>query len=187
MLAHHEFFCCFASDARVEPDMQKHTMVCRDSKVYNLTQIFSMVESHFPEPPAPALFLPINKKLLENEGHPNKDDPEKTNWIAVANLQALNHALEHGLWDGRVKVFQFGSFSLEGTKFGDKALIAGSMVDYFIALHAKIFVGTQVSSFSVALTTARLYRGQMENYEYLPDGLHHWTPPGTTRGPPFFC
>jgi hypothetical protein len=45
-------------------------MVCRDQKVYNLTEIFDMLERQFPEPPAPALFLPINKKLLEDEGYP---------------------------------------------------------------------------------------------------------------------
>ena len=179
--------CFLRIDARVEPDMQKHTMVCRDQKVYNLTDIFDLLERQFPEAPAPALFLPINKKLMENEGYPNKDNPDKTNWIAVANLEALNHALEHGLWNGRVKVFQFGSPSLEGTKYEDKALIAGAMLDYFLAINAKVFVGTPVSSFSVALTTARVYRGQLENYEYLPDGLHLWTPPGTIRGPAFFC
>jgi hypothetical protein len=165
-----------ALHARIEADMQKHR-VCRDKKVLNLTDIISSLEQQFPDPPAKALFLPINRKILEKEGYPNENEPEKTNWIAVGNLRAYNDILERGLWNGTVKVFQMGTTGLEGTKFENRSSIAGSLLDYFIALESKVFIGTPVSSFSHALMATRFYRQEYNNWQYLPDGLHLWTPP----------
>jgi hypothetical protein len=88
--------------ARVEPDMQKHPM-CRDKKVANLTDIFRMLEEKFPEPPAPHVFMPINRQYMEKEGYPNLVKPEETNWLAVENLKVLNRAISHGLWNGEPK------------------------------------------------------------------------------------
>lgn len=173
-------------DARVEPDMQRHG-VCRDDKVYNLTEIIRFMEEKWPEPPVSAVFMPINRELLEGEGYPNKEEPEKTNWIAVENLRALDDALENGLWGGKVKVFRFGANVMKGTKYEKRPSISGSMLAYFVALQGKIFVGTRVSSYSHGLVTNRFHRKEMENYEYLPDGLHHWTPPGTRLPPSFDC
>jgi hypothetical protein len=175
-----------ALHARVEADMQKH-VVCRDRKVLNLTDIVSFLEEKFPDPPARALFLPINRKILEKEGYPNEEEPEKTNWIGVNNLQAFNHILEHGLWNGTVKVFQMGTTGLAGTKFENRSSVAGSLLDYSIALESKVFIGTQVSSFSHGLMATRFYRHQFNNWEYLPDGLHQWTPPGIDKVPAFDC
>ena len=166
-------FLLFA--ARIEADMQVHP-VCPDWKVLNLTDIIASLEAKFPEPPVRALFLPINKIVLEKEGYENKEHPEKTNWIAVKNLEAFNHVLEHGLWNGTVKVFQMGTTALKGTKFENRRSIAGSLLDYFIALEAKVFVGTPVSSFSHSLMAQRFYRQDYNNWQYLPDGLHLWTP-----------
>ena len=164
-----------ALHARVEADMQMHR-VCRDKKVLNLTDIISMLEDQFPEPPAKALFLPINRKILEKEGYPNEKEPEKTNWIAVKNLQTFNDIIEHGLWNGTVKVFQMGTTGLDGTKFENRSSVTGSLLDYFLALESKIFVGTPVSSFSHALVQTRFYRREYNNWQYLPEGLSQWTP-----------
>lgn len=165
----------------------QHHRVCRDRKVYNLTQIVSFLEETFPDPPAEALFLPINRKVLEKEGYPDEKHPENTNWIGVENLQALNDVLENGMWNGRVKVFQFGVTGLAGSKFENRSSITGAMLDYYIALNSKVFIGTSVSSFSHALMTTRFFRGEMENYEYLPDGVARWTPPGLEKPPGFDC
>ena len=150
--------------------------VCRDKKVLNLTDIVTVLEDQFPEPPAKALFLPINRKILEKEGYPNEKEPEKTNWIAVKNLQSFNDIIEHGLWNGTVKVFQMGTTGLEGTKFENRSSVTGSLLDYFLALESKIFVGTPVSSFSHALVVTRFYRQEYNNWQYLPEGLSRWTP-----------
>jgi hypothetical protein len=166
--------------------MQRHG-VCRDRKVYNLTEIIRFVEDQWPDPPVPAVFLPINREILEEEGYPNNKHPEKTNWIAVENLRALDEVLENGMWGGRVKVFRFGANVMKGTKFETRPSITGAMVAYFIALNCKIFIGTTLSSYSHAIVTTRFHRKERENYEYLPDGLHQWTPPGMRLPPPFEC
>jgi hypothetical protein len=68
--------------ARVEPDMQMHN-ICMDKKERNLTKMFEMLERQFPEPPAPTVFMPIDRQYMEIEGYPNKQEPIATNWIAV--------------------------------------------------------------------------------------------------------
>ena len=155
----------FTLHARVEPDMQKH-VVCRDLKVKNLTEIFRMLEETFVEPPAPHLFLPINRQMLESEGlHPNVEHPEKTNWIAVENLQALNHARQYGLWNGRVKTFEFGANALNGTKYETRPSTTGALINYHIAIGSTVFIGTEVSSYSYDLVSTRFYTGNIANYK----------------------
>jgi hypothetical protein len=174
--------------ARVEPDMQAHT-VCGERKVLNLTSIFEFLEAHWKDPPAPRIFMPINRQILEEQGRVNKKKrhPQKTNWIAIENLKALNRARDDGLWGGRVKVFEFGSKALSGTQYGERPSTAGAMLNFFIGVNAKIFIGTEVSSYSHDLLATRFFRGLKDNYKYLPDGLHAWTPPGTEDPPGFRC
>jgi Glycosyltransferase family 92 len=180
--------------ARVEPDMQKHP-VCRDKKVLNLTDIFDFIEQKWPnEPPVSHIFMPINRQYMEQEGYVNKNDPKMTNWIAVHNLNALNHARDYGLWRGRVKVLEFGAAQLDNTTYADRPSTGGAMLNFFLGIGAKIFIGTEVSSYSHDLLATRFYRNaaaessdRLENYKYLPDGLHDWTPPGTVDPPGFSC
>jgi hypothetical protein len=171
--------------SRVEPDMQIHD-VCWDKKVLNLTQIFAFMEQTWSDPPAPRVFMPINRALMERESKNSKRSQTTTNWIAVENLKALNRARDEGLWGGRAKVFEFGPKMLKGTRFQHRSMITGAILDFEVAINAKIFIGTEVSSFSHDLVATRFFRGLMENYKFLPDGLHHWTPPGT-EDPPGFC
>lgn len=184
--------------ARVEPDMQKHK-VCVDKKVLNLTDIFDFLERQWPDPPVQTVFIPINRQFLEREGKDpalrnntatNADGTpkkNKINWIAVNNLKALNHARDYGLWGGRVKVFEFGANALANTTYAKKPSTAGAMLNFFLSVSASIFVGTEVSSFSLDLVATRFFQGNLENYKYLPDGLHKWTSPGTVDPPGFHC
>jgi hypothetical protein len=193
--------------ARVEPDMQRH-MVCRDRKVTNLTQIFEFLQDRFPEPPVSRLFLPIHRALLKKEANQgplppirnrnsnsnsnsNNSQPQQQEMasyrLAYANFVALQHASAHGLWGGRVQVHEFGAESLQGTEFESRKSTISSMLNFFLSLHAKIFVGTEVSSYSHDIVATRFYRGNMENYKYLPDGLHLWTPDNLTDPPGFRC
>jgi hypothetical protein len=50
-----------------------------------------------------------------------------------------------------------------GTKFEQQQLTTGSLLDFFIGVNAKIFIGTEVSSFSHDLLATRFYRGMIEN------------------------
>jgi hypothetical protein len=177
--------------ARVEPDMQRQ-MVCVPKKVFNLTDIFDWMQAKWPEPPAHHIFMPINRDYLEQEGSEEairkltqKNKP--INWIAVENLKALNRARDFGLWAGRAKVFEFGSKALKDTEYRERSSTTGALVNFFIGVGAKQFIGTEVSTYSHDLLATRFYRGNMDNYKYLPDGLHHWTPPGVEDPPGFGC
>ena len=113
---------------------------------------------------------------------------KKINWIAVENLRALNQARDFGLWNGQAKVFEFGSKALANVEYYQKRpSTTGALINFFIGVGAKIFIGTEVSSYSHDLLATRFYRDQMENYKYLPDGLHPWIAPGTIDPPGFGC
>jgi hypothetical protein len=170
--------------ARVEPDMMKHP-VCKHVKENNLTKIFEMVEETFPDPPATKVFMPINRQYMEAGGKINTVNPNSTNWMAVQNLEALNRAVEDGLWGGRAKVFEFGSNALKGTRYESRPSTTGAVLNFFIAQNANVFVGTRISSYSMDLLHARFYNGNIENYQYLPSGLERWTG-NTTKHPPGF-
>ena len=174
--------------ARVEPDMQKHP-VCREHKVLNLTSIVEFLETKWKDPPTTQVFLPINRQLLEEEGRVVKAGSKKeTNWIAVSNLKELNRLSKEGLWGGRVKVFEFGANALKGTRYEERmSSIGGSILNYHIATNSKIFVGTEISSYSNDLVATRFYRGNFENYFYRPDGLHQATTEESTEPPAFVC
>jgi len=183
-----------ALHARIEPDMQRHSKYCKPKKVLKLRDIFNWIEAKWPEPPAKHIFMPINRERLELDGSEavveslkQQNKEKEINWIAVDNLQALNHARDHGLWNGTARVFEFGAKAMAGTEYSHRPSTTGSMVNFFIAIDAKIFIGTEVSSWSHDLLATRFFRGNMENYKYLPDGLHHWTPPGTEDPPGFHC
>jgi hypothetical protein len=172
-------FNFLALHARVEPDMQKHP-VCRDKKVLKLQDIFEMLHSTFKDPPTSKVLIMLNRELLEREGK----DAE----IAAENLRLLNQAVQEGLWGGRVKVFEAGSTILENSTFGQLApSIGGSIVDFFLAVEAAIFVGTEVSSFSTGIQTTRFARNKLKNYKYVPEGLVQTTTEDTKAPPAFLC
>ena len=175
-----------ALHARVEPDMQRHP-VCREKKVMNLTQIFQFVEAAFPDPPATKVFIPINRQYMEKEGYPNKKDPNATNWLAVENLKALNYAVQHGLWGGRVRVFEFGAAALKGTNYQYRPSTTGALLNFYLALNAKIFIGTEISSYSSDLVNTRFYTDNRQNYKYLPSGIERWTTDEMREPPGFSC
>jgi len=200
--------------ARVEPDMQHHP-VCRDQKVYSLQEIVDMIESKWQgPPPVDAVFLPINRKVLEKEGtikpesyiepskrpKTNSTDAYKKvkgeiNWHAVDNLRLLNQLTNRdgkggGMWNGTVPVVEFGFEALRGTVYENRPTIGGAIHDYWLALDAHIFIGTEISSFSMDILAARFFRGandsdmKKNNYKYLPSGVQEWindemiSPPG---------
>jgi hypothetical protein len=205
--------------ARVEPDMQHHP-VCRDKKVLKLRKIVDMIYSKWPEPPVDVVFLPINRQYLEEEGTLPKNyknttkSNKKVNWIAVENLKLLNQLTNHGnnenggkssggMWNGRVPVVEFGSEALQGTVYEKRPSISGSILNYFLSLDAHIYIGTEVSSFSLDVLAARFFRGfkeqvdtntnsstwnpRMRNFKYLPTGLKSWIKNDMDAPPGFRC
>lgn len=171
-----------ALHARVEPDMQVHKS-CPEKKVVYLRDIFESLENHFRTPPSSRVFIAINRPLLESEAHREGSK----NIVAIENLKSLNRARRYGLWNGTTDVFEAGMPSIRKTVFGKFPGICGAIVDYFLALKANIFVGTEVSSFSAEIIMNRFYIGNFENYHYSPLGLSLATLTGDKGPPPFLC
>ena len=162
---------------RVEPDMQKHP-VCRDLKVVSLEKIINDLYKEFPTPPVSRVLIVLYRKLLEVE------DPQK-NELAGQNLALLNKLRNEGMWNGTVPVYEAGSHFLpKDSFFGQKASsIAGSILNYNLALDADIFVGTVVSSFAMQVMATRYNRNNTCNYIYLPHGIKKLPP---NEEPPYF-
>ncbi len=160
--------------ARIEPDMNKHPM-CKNRKVVNVTNIFDMIEHHYPEPPVKKVLLTFNRAILEKEasvdtsGIDNNTDKD-IHTLAVHNLKAINEAMANGLWNGRVKVFEDGTTLVEKVSqnpfYKYYSSITGAIVNLFLNIQSNIFIGTEVSSFSTIIANARFYRGQNENFFY---------------------
>ncbi|KAL3893207.1 MAG: hypothetical protein SGARI_008317 [Bacillariaceae sp.] len=161
--------------------MQRHLM-CSHLKVTNLTSIIEMLYEKWPDAPphnVSTVFVPINREFLEKEGQvdTNSTDPSKV----------LNQLRNEGLWNSTVKVVEFGSRALQCSKYEERPSTSGAILNYFLAIQAEIFIGTEVSSYSHDLLATRFFRGNMKNYAYRPDGLHEWTPPGTVDPPGHQC
>jgi len=171
---------------RVEPDMVEHVM-CKDKKETNLTKIFEYLQEAFPDPPAPYLLIPINRDLLEERGQMNRIDPSKTDWLAYENLAALNRAISEGLWNGTVTAFEFGSNSLNGTKFARYPATTGAWVNFYLAVEAELFVGSEVSTWAYGVMKTRYFRGNPKNYKYTPSGIEQWTTENMETLPNFRC
>lgn len=172
-----------ALHARIEPDMQKHTY-CTHLKVRRLSDIIGFVEAHLPNPGFDRLFIATNRPLLEAEV--SKFNPD--NVIAADNLRELNRIRDEGMWNGTVAVFEAGSSYMRSSDvYGSYFGIAGAVMDYFLALQASVFIGTEVSSFSTDVIQSRFYRSEFRNYHYRPDGLRLAVAEGETQPPRFAC
>eukprot|EP00586_Coscinodiscus_wailesii_P004620 CAMPEP_0172486766 /NCGR_PEP_ID=MMETSP1066-20121228/15495_1 /TAXON_ID=671091 /ORGANISM="Coscinodiscus wailesii, Strain CCMP2513" /LENGTH=388 /DNA_ID=CAMNT_0013252933 /DNA_START=56 /DNA_END=1219 /DNA_ORIENTATION=+ len=126
--------------ARIEPDMEYHPQrdKCEEFKDFNLTEMLSNVEETFAntstltenEPPFQAVFLAIDRQNLI-EGAPS-------------DLARLTEVEMKGMWNGRSRVFSVGAESL-----------IGQIIDFFIAIESKTFVGTPLSTWSTDVWTVR--------------------------------
>lgn len=161
--------------------------MCLDKKETNLTDIIRSLEDQFPEPPVNKLLIIMNRGILEEEVA-NKD---VKNDLADYNLQVLNTIVQTGLWGGKVKVLEAGIRLAKDSGhpiYSKYYSLSGSIIDFFLGVQADMFVGTEVSSFSVDVEIMRFYRGQKENYHYLPGGnIEMTTPPNAIFPPRFTC
>jgi len=170
--------------ARVEPDMQKH-FVCRPLKVLNITHIIESIYEKFKQPPVMNVLILFDRNVLEKEVKTKKD-----NILAAYNLNTINELKVSGMWDGRVKVHEAGSDLAINSKYpvlSKHSAIVGGIINFYLALEAKMFIGTPVSSYSSSVTSFRFYRGLKQNYFYVPEGLSWVTSPEMSSPPRFGC
>uniref|UniRef100_A0A7S1FV20 O-fucosyltransferase family protein n=1 Tax=Corethron hystrix TaxID=216773 RepID=A0A7S1FV20_9STRA len=171
-----------ALHARVEPDMQEH-FACPDKMVRDLGNIFQMVASGPFYDTTSRLFVACNRPWMEQYDLQNTMIANQN----IANLNILRGALKGGLdssgkvvQDPTVRVLEAGDTAVSSLPPHMKS-ISASIVNYFIAAEAAVFVGTPVSSYSVAVWHTRSKRGIGGNYKVTPDGLEKIPDP-----PPLF-
>ena len=178
--------------ARVEPDMARQ-QVCVDKKVYFMDNITDMIYRKFPEPPVETVLIVFARALLERMEQIAQRKRRRRKHIEKVNrynLETINDLIKNGMWGGRVKVVEAGSHLVEnaGDPFYKRfSNIAGGIVNFFLAVHSKILVGTEVSTFSTLSMNTRFYRDERENYFYRPEGLHWVTPPESEKPHRFVC
>ena len=169
--------------ARVEPDMQKHGGKCGELKLFDLGKILEFLEDEFKDKPPRGIFMPLNKPLLIEGAKPEANNP-----LAAKNLAALERAEREGMFGGRTKVFEVGVSALGNDPwFDDKKVTAGSIIDFYLALDGRAFVGTPISTFSVDVWTVRFFRGERNNYRYLPNGLERVANNEAIEPEPYSC
>lgn len=86
-----------------------------------------------------------------------------------------------------MKVLEAGTGLAENTVYHKNRLLVGGIINYYIALDAKVFIGTEVSTYSSNLVTERFIHGQKQNYYYTPGEMKWVTPPELSVPPAFAC
>ena len=164
---------------RVEPDMgRENARICTQYRVMNVTQIMEQIYQQFPEKPVNAVLIVFSRALMEKEAQRTKVKDE-IHTLNAYNLQVINELIEKGMWNGSVKVVEAGSDIVENSSNGfykRYSNIAGSIVNFFLAIQSKIFIGTQISTYSTLVMNSRLFRENLQNYFYVPEGMKWMTP-----------
>jgi hypothetical protein len=174
--------------ARVEPDMaRENERICAQWRVMNMTEILNMIYEKYPEPPVTTVLIVLSRALMESEAKRKLKGPSDHIYLMNDhNLNTLHHILQHGMWNGRVRVVEAGSQMVHdaGSEFYRYySNIAGSIVNFFLAIQSDVLVGTEISTFSTLAMNSRIYRGNGENYFYRPQGLFWMSPPNHVKKP----
>jgi hypothetical protein len=160
--------------------------MCVDAKVTNITHIINNLQAKFPTPPKPNILFIFNREILESEAKNENID----NALAKYNLDVIDNVMKTGLWNGRVRVHEAGVSLAKKSGhdiYSKYFSLSGSILDFFLAVQADIFIGTEVSSFSIDVEITRFYRGKRDNYHYVPGNIEMTTPSNVKHPPRFKC
>jgi hypothetical protein len=146
------------------------------------------------------LFIALNKNNVDIEPDPKQRGfSENLKKVANENRKVLKLIRNHGLF-GTIPVFEsgvdtaakiwFSSYSfaipLSASTLGVTDLVA-SVINFFTAVNADIFVGVRGSSYSTDVISARYYQSKdksgLENYIVGPEGIERIYGPA----PPHSC
>ena len=156
-----------------------------------MTQIVDAIYAKFPSPPVKTVLIQFSRALMETEAKKSATNPvDKYHVLNDNNLKEINNLLKFGMWDGKVKVVEAGSQLVNeagNPYYKHYSNIAGGIVNLFLAIQSDIFVGTEISTYSVQAANTRFYREERENYFYRPDGLFWVTPPDVDKQFRFVC
>ena len=174
-----------ALHARVEVDMMIHK--CGRDMEKNLSNIFNMVDhfvSRYKETSLRGIFLAVSRTgMLE----PTKD--AKVQQTADSNYQTLvrrsvsntdqrsqmtrPHPQRATVFEcGEVWIHRWDQQLKQGVPSKSYGSILPSILNFYIATQAKVFIGVAKSSWSTDVWTTRYYQGKgATNYQYTPDGI----------------
>jgi hypothetical protein len=174
-----------ALHARVEVDMMIHR--CGKNEEKNLTNIFHMVDSFVndynskQDAKLDGTFIAISRNNMKQSWKdPNVTAMADHNWNALNARTSTTMTTSSGDKDHLIKVFECGEVWMdrwykeesqstipEDDYYGS---ILPSIINFYIATHATIFIGVDKSSWSNDVWTTRYHLGKgSTNYKYTLD------------------
>jgi len=110
-----------------------------------------MVYKQFPEPPIKTVLLVFARSLLDAMEDRAKAKRKRSHMKKGNrhNLDMIQDLLDNDMWGGKVKVAEAGSAVVEAAGnpfYKHSSNIAGGIVNFFLAIHSNILVGTEVST-----------------------------------------
>lgn len=165
---------------RIEPDMLAQRKICADVRVLTLDKILDLIYEKYPEPPIDTVLIMFSRKVMETFDKKSVDP--KKEWglynnqlLNRKNLDMLDDLLEKGMYNGRVRVMEAGSELVQQTHhpyYSTYSAISGAIVNFFLAVESKIFIGAEISSWSSFVANTRFFRGSLDrSFFYRPTGL----------------
>ena len=123
---------------------------------------------------------------MEVEANTTNNEMDKYHIMNDHNLKEINQLVQEGMWGGQVKVVEAGSAVVENAGhpfYKHYSNIAGGIVNLYLAIQSSIFVGSEISTYSVMASNMRFYRDVKDNFFYRPEGLYRVTPPDGKQKP----
>jgi len=150
---------------RTEIEMLQHR--CSKHMTRNLTKIFQMVQeswffSEYNGTTTTTTTTTSRSKYqqvylcMSRSGLVDPSIPIRLKSMTDQNLLAFDHAMSHGLWNGTVQVHVGGESFITSLGFPvDRIQTVAQVMNFFIAVQAKAFIGTFGSSYSTDVWTTR--------------------------------
>jgi hypothetical protein len=172
-----------ALHARVELEMMTHN--CGADMNWNLTDIFQQVtdylrSNHTTDDSIHGVFVAVSRDGLQaniSDGPYQKFRPFVEENLATLDRHVGNGIMKgEGLMNSRVSVFECGKRMMDRYYAIDpQSIYYGSLleqvINFYIAVNAKVFVGVQRSSYSTDVWTTRYYMGRgSTNLQYTRNG-----------------
>lgn len=164
-----------ALHARVEVDMMTHR--CSRDMEKNLTKIFEMVESFkanydaniSPRGQLQGIFLAVSR-----HGMQRKTRDEVVHQLAQENLEAISSKMaeDPSVFECGEKMMQTWYSEQSDMQDDFYGSLLPSILNFYIATEASVFIGVSKSSWSADVWTTRYYQGKGgSNYEYTSAGI----------------
>ena len=152
-----------AFHARFEPEMLIHGM-CQEWKERDLTKVIQFIQDEPDFQNIDSLFMAIAMPQMREPYPFNRfSDIHQNNTIMLETL------IKQGL-STKINVWMAGEHAVEPHIDPCMLSLVSSFINLELAVHAKYFLGTATSTWSVGVWKLRYFQG-LPNYEYTPEGI----------------